>query len=93
MERAGFQLALIQFAKRDGLPVKELKADKDKVSRAMPLAARMEAGDIFLRQGAPWLVEVERELMSFPVGQHDDIVDALGYGVLSAQAKREWMAY
>ena len=93
MERAGFQLALIQFAKRDGLPVKELKADKDKVSRAMPLAARMEAGDIFLRQGAPWLVEVERELMSFPVGHHDDIVDALGYGVLSAQAKREWMAY
>ena len=93
MERAGFQLALIQFAKRDGLPVKELKADKDKVSRAMPLAARMEAGDVFLRQGAPWLVEVERELMSFPVGHHDDIVDALGYGVLSAQAKREWMAY
>ena len=93
MERAGFQLSLIQFAKRDGLAVKELRADKDKVSRAMPLAARMEAGDIFFRQGAPWLVEVERELMSFPVGHHDDIVDAIGYGVLSAQAKREWTAY
>ena len=93
MERAGFQLSLIQFAKRDGLAVKELRADKDKVSRAMPLAARMEAGDIFFEQGAPWLVEVERELMSFPVGHHDDIVDAIGYGVLSAQVKREWSAY
>ena len=93
MERAGFQLSLIQFAKRAGLAVKELRADKDKVSRAMPLAARMEAGDVFFRQGAPWLVEVERELMSFPVGHHDDIVDALGYGVLSAQVKREWSAY
>ena len=93
MERAGFQLSLIQFAKRDGLAVKELRADKDKVSRAMPLAARMEAGDIFFEQGAPWLVEVERELMSFPVGHHDDIVDSIGYGVLSAQVKREWSAY
>ena len=93
MERAGFQLSLIQFAKREGLAVKELRADKDKVSRAMPLAARMEAGDVFFRQGAPWLVEVERELMSFPVGHHDDIVDAIGYGVISAQAKREWTAY
>ncbi len=93
MERAGFQLSLIQFAKRDGLAVKELRADKDKVSRALPLAARMESGDLYLRQGATWLPEVERELMSFPVGHHDDIVDAIGYGVISAQAKREWTAY
>lgn len=93
MERAGYQLSLIQFAKRDGLAVKELRADKDKVSRALPLAARMEAGDVYFKQGAPWLVEVERELMSFPVGHHDDIVDAIGYGVISAQVKREWSAY
>lgn len=93
MERAGFQLSLIQFAKRDGLAVKELRADKDKVSRALPLAARMEAGDVYFKQGASWLVEVERELMSFPVGHHDDIVDAIGYGVISAQIKREWSAY
>jgi predicted phage terminase large subunit-like protein len=93
MERAGYQLSLIQFAKRDGLAVKELRADKDKVSRALPLAARMEAGDVYFKQGAPWLVEVERELMSFPVGHHDDIVDAIGYGVISAQIKREWSAY
>ena len=93
MERAGFQLSLIQFAKRDGLAIKELRADKDKVSRALPLAARMEAGDVYLKQGAPWLIEVERELMSFTVGHHDDIVDAIGYGVISAQVKREWQAY
>ena len=93
MERAGFQLSLIQFAKRDGLAVKELRADKDKISRALPLAARMEAGDLYFRQGAMWLPEVERELMTFPVGHHDDIVDAIGYGVLSAQVRREWTAF
>ena len=93
MERAGFQLSLIQFAKREGLAVKELKADKDKISRAMPLAARMESGDIYFRQGAMWLPEVERELMTFPVGHHDDIVDAISYGVLSAQVRRDWIAF
>ena len=93
MERAGFQLSLIQFAKRDGLAVKELKADKDKISRAMPLAARMESGDIYFRQGAMWLPDVERELMTFPVGHHDDIVDAISYGVLCAQVRREWIAF
>ena len=93
MERAGFQLSLIQFAKRDGLAVKELKADKDKISRAMPLAARMESGDVYFRQGAMWLPEVERELMTFPVGHHDDVVDALAYGVLCAQVRREWIAF
>ena len=93
MERVGFQLSLIQFAKREGLAVKELKADKDKISRAMPLAARMESGDIYFRQGAMWLPEVERELMTFPVGHHDDIVDAISYGVLCAQVRREWIAF
>lgn len=93
MERSGFQLSLIQFARREGLAVKELRADKDKVSRAMPLAARMEAGDVLFKYGAPYLIEVERELMTFPVGSHDDIVDAIAYGVLSAQYTRGWSAY
>lgn len=93
MERSGFQLSLIQFARREGLAVKELRADKDKVSRAMPLAARMEAGDVLFKYGAPYLIEVERELMTFPVGSHDDIVDAISYGVLSAQHRRGWSAY
>lgn len=27
---------------------------------------------------APWYAELRRELLSFPAGKHDDIVDALG---------------
>jgi len=47
IEAAGFQLALVQEARRDGLPVKELRADRDKVARSLPLEARMEHGTVW----------------------------------------------
>lgn len=72
---------LYQMLVREGLPVKELKPDKDKVTRALPAAARMEAGTIYLKRGAPWLVDYEDELTSFPKGAHDDQVDVTSYAV------------
>ena len=78
IEKAGFQLALIQEARRDGLPVKELRPDRDKVARALPLQARMEAGDVWFIEG-PWIADLERELLGFPAVAHDDQVDALAY--------------
>ena len=44
IESVAYQLSLIQQARRDGLPVSEIKRDKDKVSRACFLQARMEGG-------------------------------------------------
>jgi len=79
IESSGFQLALVQEARRDGLPVKELRADKDKVARSLPLEARMEHGGVWFPKDAAWLPELQRELLSFPVGSHDDQVDALAY--------------
>ena len=32
IEKVGFQLALVQEARRAGLPIRELEADKDKVA-------------------------------------------------------------
>lgn len=83
IERVAYQLALIQAAQRDGLPVRELKADRDKVSRALPAAVRMEAGAVWFRSGAPWLGDLEDELLMFPKGEHDDQVDVLGYAALA----------
>lgn len=92
-ESVAYQKSLIQYARRAGLPVRELKADKDKVSRSLPLAARMEAGEVFFRADAPWLETVERELLMFPHGDHDDQVDALAYGVTARAERRQWTAY
>lgn len=82
IESVGYQLSLIQAARREGLPIRELKRDKDKVSRACFLQARIEGGGFWLPESAPWLVDVEDELCSFPTGEHDDIVDTLADGAI-----------
>lgn len=76
VEAKGLGLTLFQQLKRDGLPVVELKADADKFTRALPMAARYEAGTVFHPIGAPWLPAYEDELIDFPRGTHDDQVDA-----------------
>jgi predicted phage terminase large subunit-like protein len=81
VERAGFQLGIIQEANRAGLPIREILPDADKYSRSLPAAARMEAGKIAWPASAPWRVDLEQELLAFPCGRHDDIVDCLSYAV------------
>ena len=88
IERAGYQLAFIQMAKREGLIVKSLKADRDKVSRAYPLIARMESGDIFFPKNSMWFADVQTELLRFPEAEHDDIVDSLAYAVIESKVRK-----
>lgn len=78
IESMGFQVSLIQEARRRGLPVRELRADKDKQTRAGPLAALFAGGKVYFAPG-DWISEAERELLSFPAGAHDDIVDSMAY--------------
>lgn len=80
VEKIGFQLTLIQAARAVGLPIREVRPDGDKVARALPATARMESGDMRFRKGAHWLPALERELLEFPRGSHDDQVDTLSYG-------------
>jgi len=79
VEDSSFGLGIIQMARRQGLPIKNLKADKSKTARAVPAAAGVENGSIYFLKNADWLVEFEKELTSFPSGTHDDQVDALSY--------------
>lgn len=76
-------LTLYQALVKAGLPVKYLKADTDKVTRALPAAARMEAGTIYFLSGAPWLADYEEELTAFNKGKHDDQVDVTSYAVIT----------
>jgi predicted phage terminase large subunit-like protein len=93
IEKTGFQLSMVQIARREGLPVKELRADRDKVSRALPLAARMENGKVWFNEKSVWYDDLMRELLTFPVGEHDDQVDALAYAVLLNQNQKRFTAY
>lgn len=77
IEGTQYQAALAQYAKREGLPARAVKVDRDKFSRAQNPAARMENGSIYFRQNALWLDALEGELLTFPNGEHDDQVDNL----------------
>lgn len=60
-----------------------IEPDGSKVARAHACTAEWEAGNIFLPHPdeAPWVVDMVSELTSFPVGAHDDTVDAMTQGV------------
>lgn len=94
IERAGYQLALIQIARRQtNIPIVELKADRDKLSRALPLSAKMESGMVFFPNDSLWYSELEKELLQFPAGEHDDQVDSLAYAILQVARKAKLIAY
>lgn len=50
----------------------------DKAVRAQSIRGRMAVDGLRIPADAPWRTDFENELMSFPVGKHDDQVDALG---------------
>jgi len=51
----------------------------DKPTRARSLQARMQMGKVFFPSPSrcPWVADLMAEMLTFPVGRHDDQVDAL----------------
>jgi predicted phage terminase large subunit-like protein len=77
VENVAYQLALIQQLLRQGIPTKEYRPVKDKVSRATTAAVLYEAGRVYHPKNAHWLPEWEDELVMFPKSSHDDQVDTV----------------
>jgi len=75
------------------LPIRELRADKDKYSRALPLSAKMEQGKVFFDKQSVWYLDLEREMLQFPAGEHDDQVDSLAYCILQLARRNRFEAY
>jgi len=89
IEGTQYQLSLVQQAVRAGLPAVKLDADRNKLARALSMAARYEAGAVYHMRGS-WLDEYEAELVSFPRGTHDDQVDAAAYAARHVMDLRRW---
>lgn len=79
VESVQYQQSLINLMLNAGLPTIKLKADKHKRLRFLPMAAKIEAGDVYFDKKADWLEEFEKELLNFPDVKHDDQVDAFAY--------------
>jgi predicted phage terminase large subunit-like protein len=78
VESVQYQAAAVQeLLRTTTLPVQGVRPEGDKLLRFQPLIARYEQGLIYHAPGLPGCFE--DELLSFPVGDHDDLVDALAY--------------
>lgn len=85
IEAVQYQAAVVQELLRTSkLPVKGVQPDRDKLTRFQPLEARYEQG--LVRHAPDLPADFERELLSFPVGDHDDFVDALAYAYAALPA-------
>ena len=54
------------------------------------LAPRFMTGTVWFPQGADFLQELEGELLKFPTGIHDDLIDALAYIEQIALVPARW---
>jgi predicted phage terminase large subunit-like protein len=86
VESRMFGTTMVIDATRSGVPVVELKADTDKVTRALPATARADAGRLWLPSAGDAVGDVVDELLSFPNAVHDDYVDIVAYAARVAAA-------
>lgn len=84
IEQVAYQAVVVQeLLRQTTLPIKGVTPDKDKVTRAQPLALRYEQGLVFHEDLPSWF---EDELLAFPQGLHDDAVDAAVYAYQSVMS-------
>lgn len=75
-----------------GFAARAERTTGDKATRAQPLAAQLEAGNVKLVRG-DWNRTLIEECLQFPTGAHDDIVDAMALAFNKLAGKRTLTAY
>ena len=73
---------LIQKFISEGRPIKELKAAGDKVERSTTAQVFYANMKIYHLKGAEWLGYMEKQLLEFPSGVPDDVVDVVSYAAI-----------
>jgi predicted phage terminase large subunit-like protein len=87
IEDVQYQKAMVQqISSQTSLNVRGFRPDKDKVSRFAPLEGRYELRQVFHVRGLDQAFE--SELLGFPMGAHDDMVDAMSIAFASLAAPR-----
>lgn len=75
-----------------GYRVQSIRVSGDKVLRADPLSAQVNAGNVRMLRGE-WNRDLLEELRTFPLGRHDDQVDAAADAFAALTRRRRMRAY
>ena len=85
IEAVAYQSALSHFLEKE-MPkrgiffrIQPLKAEKKKELRIDAIQPRFAVGAVWFKKQAAWLDKIESELLAYPHGAHDDVIDALAY--------------
>ena len=96
IESVAYQAALEHFLSKE-MPRRgtffrtiPLKAEKKKEIRIDNIQPRFAVGTVWFKSGARWLDKIEGELLAYPHGAHDDVIDALAYMEQIAVAPYEY---
>lgn len=85
IESKTFGLTAIQnLRKTASFVVRSLKAEGDKIARAIPAQDMNMGGRLFFNENDPQTDTLTAECGVFPNGRHDDFVDTLGYAAIEA---------
>lgn len=84
-------LRLMGYCEQAGwsLAIEPIEADTDKVTRAMIITGRAQAGLITADKHTDWWPELSKQMSTFPRSTHDDGVDAVAYIVRLVALKLE----
>lgn len=85
---ASGQSLLQELKTSTSLPIRAVRPDSDKVSRAVAVTPLLEAGRVFLPSGAPWLDVFLDELSGFPNSAYDDITDTVSQALNYFRGRR-----
>jgi predicted phage terminase large subunit-like protein len=69
-----------QWQDESDLPIVPIRPEKDKLTRLQPIAQLYADGRVWHSEHVPQYFE--DELTLFPVGEHDDLCDALAYSIM-----------
>lgn len=76
-DKASGQSLIQDLKAHTTLPIIAVPVDSDKVTRAHAVTSTIEAGNVYLPEGAEWLADFIDEHATFPNGSHDDEVDSV----------------
>ena len=86
VEKVAYQAALSHFLEKE-MPrrnmfftITQLKAQRKKEERISALQPRFSSGSVWVPENAgDWWTELKGEMLAFPHGVHDDLLDSLAY--------------